>query len=152
MSRDLTCTPGSLVPFPAESPSTTSWALGDGEHSSRSTTITLEQDSGEACPLVFFCGSLLAIAELGLGSRPPFSVSTTDSLCHILLTKLYLGAGEDGLFSCPVRQTSEGLWVSPGVGPPRYPQVFLVAHEGTGRGLSSGATASVVISFSPVWG
>lgn len=152
MSRDLTCTLGSLVPFPAESPSTTSWALEDGEHSSRSTTITLEQDSGETCPLVFFCGSFLAIAELGHGSRLPFSVSTTDSLCHILLTKLYLGAREDGLFSCLVRGTSEGLWVSPGVGLLRYPQVFSVAREGTGRGLSSGATASVVISFSPAWG
>ena len=86
-------------------------------------TVSLEQVSGEACPPDSFCGSFLAIAGCGLGSRLPFSASTTDLPCHILPTKLCVGASGGGLSSCPVRGASGGLWVLPVEVPRRAPQV-----------------------------
>ena len=83
---------GLKVLFLAGSPSMTSWALEDWDHVSRSMTVMIEWDSGEACPLASSCGSLLANAGLGLGSRLPLSVSTTDSLSQILPTELYDGS------------------------------------------------------------
>lgn len=81
----------------------TSWALEDWDHVSRSMTVMIEQESGEACPPASSIGSFLANAGLALGSRLPLSVSTTDSLSQILPTELYEGACGGGFFSCPVR-------------------------------------------------
>ena len=89
---NLISTLGLKVLFQAGSPSMTSWALEDWDHVLRSMTVMIERDSGEACPLASSCGSFLANAGLGLCSRLPLSVSTTDSLSQILPTELYDGA------------------------------------------------------------
>ena len=89
---NLISTLGLKVLFQAGSPSMTSWALKDWDHVSRSMTVTMERESGEACLPASSCGSFLANAGLGLGSRLPLSVSTTDSLSQILPTELYDGA------------------------------------------------------------
>ena len=80
----------------------TSWALEDWDHVSRSMAVMIEWESGEACLPASSCGSFLANAGLGLGSRLPLSVSTTDSLSQILPTEFMTGP-EGGLSSCPVR-------------------------------------------------
>ena len=78
---NLISTLGLKVLFQEGSPSMTSWTLEDWDHVSRSMTVMIEQVSGEACPPASSCGSFLANAGLGLGSRLPLSVPTTDS-CH----------------------------------------------------------------------
>ena len=72
-------------------------------------------------------------------------------MSQILPTELYEGACEGGLSSCPVRGTSEGLWMSPGGGPPRGPGVSSLTCEGAGKRLFRGETSLVVITFSPRW-
>ena len=71
---NLISTLGLKVLFQEGSPSMTSWTLEDWDHVSRSMTVMIEQVSGEACPPASSCGSFLANAGLGLGSRLPLSV------------------------------------------------------------------------------
>ena len=90
MIWDLISILGSKLPFLTGCPSTASCSLQDWEHSLRSMTVTLEQDSEVVHHPDSSCGTFLAIAGLELGSRLPLSASMTDSLCQILPTKLYV--------------------------------------------------------------
>lgn len=125
MIRDLISTLGPKVPFQAQSPSTMSCSLEEWEHSSSPMTVTLEQDSGEAHPSDSACRLFLTLAGFELS----LSVPTTDSQARFCPTKLYVEAHECGLSSCPVRGTSECLWMSPSVSPPRDPWVSSLTCE-----------------------
>lgn len=133
---NLISTLGLKVLFQAGPPSMTSWALEDWDHVSRSMTVMIEQESGEACPPASSIGSFLANAGLALGSRLHCQ-SPQQTHCHRFCPQSCMrGPVEVAFFPVQSEGTSEG-WVSS------------LTHEGAGKRLSRGETALVVTTFSP---